>query len=226
MTATQGNSNVLHFGKKPPRRPTIAKLAENYVGTLAGLLRDLKINDGTLAGLLRDLKINDGTTGEGGEALVRDPETAEIRHSAVITAAQFCVALLRNRVAIEYSAGTEAPHMLKFHDDACGRVVAESVRRMGPGMTITLPAEHVRALTHMESEIATGIFGAFRLEMQTNPNLQEHEFWRDVFLGLSDSDATGVVGTAARMVFLDHTDEFETAWLADVLSQAPQVTRN
>lgn len=190
--------NVLQFDKAG-RRKSFGHVAAEYPATLAHIVKFSTINDGPI--------------GADGEPEVRPLRTEEMASAAVAIAAQFCAGLICARAKLERETGTPKDKGLPlFFSEAIGRVNGFMLDKFGD-YTIGAKPRQLAMLQNIEHPLAGAVFDALRLELNadTAGKFDEKAFWRDVFLGMADVDPSGVVGAAGRLVFLDHTDEFDVA---------------
>lgn len=196
------NSNVLQM-PKIPRRATFARVTQNYAPTLAVISLEVRF------------QADDAPKDPEGNPMVRELASTERYHAGTAIAAQFMRGLLNYRGSMELQAGSNLSALSTFANDLRSIILEYQVRHLGKGSLVMQPAQ-ILELTQFENTMAGAIFGALRAEMTMRTEcVDEPAFWSDVFLGMSDADGTGVVGKAARMVFLDRKDEFERAWEAD-----------
>lgn len=206
------SANILKLASAPPLRASIARLAANYPAQLAQAIGGAQVTDGTI--------------GENGQRQCRAMSSRESAASAVNLAGLVFSSFFYHRVRMEHAAGLAGIGLHDFFTGAVDRLSTRFDQAFdGPAAVVADP-ETAIPLNAFHQALVQHVFGAFRLEMNA-PDTDEPMFWQRVFLGLSDvPDPSGVVATAARLVFLDYQPAFKTALEADMAHSAVAGTRH
>lgn len=202
QTQMRPADNVIQFDKVQ-RRKSIAHMSKGYAFAIAAALTKCKI-------VHRD----DIDPQTGDPRALRDMDRTEIRHSAVVSAAIFFEALLDIRARFEkpgQERSTDDYGLYTFVHEAGFRRKHYERDRMGLGIQV-LSEPGVRGqLERIERDYAHHVFTALKIESQNDPDLDEVQFWADIFRGFADGDSSGIVLRAAGLVLLDHLDAFSRA---------------
>jgi len=197
QTQMRPADNVIQFDKMQ-RRKSIAEMSKGYSAAIAQALTRCKVTH------------RDHLDPEGQPLALRDIDRTETRHSAVVTAAVFFNALIDIRARMEETTDAPVDDLHKFSAFAFRRQKHYERDRFGSLIVLSEPG--VRELLEMrERDYAHHVFTAFKIEATNNPELDEVQFWADIFRGFADGDSSGIVLRAAGLVLLDHLDAFSRA---------------
>lgn len=185
-----------------PRRKKFAEVAAKYPNMLVQVCHGARLYDG----------VHDSE----GRELVRELETEEQAKFATLTAAGFFCAMLKLRAQIE----NDNSMMFDFWNHARNVRLDNRTKEFFPTETVSVLKRDKAMLVAMETQTLNIVLTALSMEART-PAFNELEFWTGVFRGMSDTDPSGVVPAAARLVLLDHIPEFGLALTADAIRPAP-----
>jgi hypothetical protein len=194
MTHALAN-NVINF-EQTGRRRAIAKLTKNYSHMLAHIMSNSMLDDGE-------------HVDDDGLPMCRPLDRTEMRHGAVANAALYLSGLIAARENLE-SDSTRTEGLGRFSWEAGVRARKYFADNMGTSK-IVVQGKYKRDLVKIEGNYAEAIFTGLRIEAQNNPDLNEAEYWADVFRAFADHDPSGIVLRAAGLVLLDHLDDFAQA---------------